>query len=160
MGLKASLLYSLQAGVNIFVLTLVMPALSYVFVKLSKCNDMAKDKRLLQINCACLILGSSTTFLADSPSSLIFGQIIFASGFGVFATTRSFLTDMVDPMHIGTLYMGVTTVVSGGMMIGGPIMAKSLQWGLQLGGMWMGMPFFLTAVMFTLALLAISAVIL
>lgn len=45
----------------------------------------------------------------------------------------------------------------GGLVIGSPMLAKTLQWGLQLGGIWVGLPFLLAAVLFTLALGAISA---
>ncbi|GMF73012.1 unnamed protein product [Aspergillus oryzae] len=82
---------------------------------------------------------------------------VFALGFAFSVTARSFLTGMVDPMHIGTVFTGVTTMLYGGLVIGSPMLAKTLQWGLQLGGIWVGLPFLLAAVLFTLALGAISA---
>ncbi|KAB8251033.1 major facilitator superfamily domain-containing protein [Aspergillus flavus] len=154
---KASLLVSLRAGVNLFVLAAIIPALSYILVKRFKLNDVVKDKRITQINGVCLIIGSFVMFLAASPGTLVFGQTVFALGFAFSVTARSFLTGMVDPMHIGTVFTGVTTMLYGGLVIGSPMLAKTLQWGLQLGGIWVGLPFLLAAVLFTLALGAISA---
>ncbi|KAJ5366109.1 hypothetical protein N7541_000050 [Penicillium brevicompactum] len=154
---KASLLISLRAGVNLFVLAAIIPALSYILVKRFKLNDVVKDKQITQINGVCLIIGSFVMFLAASPGTLVFGQTVFALGFAFSVTARSFLTGMVDPMHIGTVFTGVTTMLYGGLVIGSPMLAKTLQWGLQLGGIWVGLPFLLAAVLFTLALSAISA---
>lgn len=154
---KASLLVSLRAGVNLFVLAAVIPALSYILVKHLKLSDVVKDKRITQINGICLIIGSFVMFLAASPASLVFGQIVFALGFAFSVTARSFLTGMVDPMHIGTVFTGVTTMLYGGLMLGSPLLAKALQWGLQLGGIWVGLPFLLAVVFFAVALGSISA---
>ncbi|GAB1192629.1 hypothetical protein APSETT444_001822 [Aspergillus pseudonomiae] len=154
---KASLLVSLRAGVNLFVLAAIIPALSYILVKRFKLNDVVKDKRITQINGVCLIIGSFVMFLAASPGTLVFGQTVFALGFAFSVTARSFLTGMVDPMHIGIVFTGVTTMLYGGLVIGSPMLAKTLQWGLQLGGIWVGLPFLLAAVLFTLALGAITA---
>ncbi|KAE8418381.1 hypothetical protein BDV36DRAFT_308732 [Aspergillus pseudocaelatus] len=154
---KASLLVSLRAGVNLFVLAVVIPTLSYILVKRLKLSDVVKDKRITQINGICLIIGSFLMFLAASPGTLIFGQMVFALGFAFSVTARSFLTGMVDPLHVGTVFTGVTTMLYGGLVIGSPMLAKAFQWGLQLGGIWVGLPFLLAAVLFTIALGAVSA---
>ena len=149
---------SLRAGVNLFVLAAVIPALSYMMVQRLKFDDVVKDKRITQMNGVCLIIGSGIMFLAASHATLVFGQAVFALGFAFSVTARSFLTGMVDPMHIGTVFTGVTTMLYGGLVIGSPMLAKALQWGLQLGGFWVGLPFLLAAALFTLALGAISVV--
>ena len=135
----------------------MIPALSYVFVKHLRYGDVMKDKRITQVNGVCLIVGSGIIFLAASPPTLVLGQTIFALGFAFSVTARSFLTGMVDPMYLGTVYTGVTTMLYGGLVIGSPILAKTLQWGLQLGGFWVGLPFLFAAILFTLALGAVSA---
>ncbi|KAE8351280.1 major facilitator superfamily domain-containing protein [Aspergillus coremiiformis] len=154
---RASLLVSLRAGVNLFVLVAVIPALSYVLTKRLQYDDAVKDKRLTQINGVCLIVGSAIIFLAASPPALVFGQAIFALGVAFSVTARSFLTGMVDPRHLGAVYTAVTAMLYGGLVIGSPLLAQALQLGLQLGGTWVGLPFLLAAVLFTLALGAVSA---
>ncbi|KAI9368149.1 hypothetical protein BJX61DRAFT_537483 [Aspergillus egyptiacus] len=154
---KASLLVSLRAGVNLFVLVAVIPTLSHILVKRLNLNGVVKDKQITQMNALCLVLGSFLMFLAAAPETLVLGQTIFAFGFAFSVTARSFLAGMVDPAHIGAVFTGATTMLYAGLMIGGPMLAKMFQWGLQLGGIWVGLPFLLAALLFTLALGAISA---
>ncbi|KAE8380876.1 major facilitator superfamily domain-containing protein [Aspergillus bertholletiae] len=154
---KASWLVSLRAGVNLFVLVALIPALSHILVQRLKYDNVLKDKRLTQLNGVCLVVGSGIIFLAAAPPTLVFGQTIFALGFAFSVTARSFLTGLVDPSHLGVVYTAVTTMLYGGLVIGSPLLAATLQWGLQLGGVWMGLPFLLAAAFFMLALSAVSA---
>lgn len=105
----------------------------------------------------CLVIGSLLIFLSAHSFILILGQTFVALGFAFTVTARSFLTAMVDPRYMSLLYTSVTTVTYGGLIIGGPLLAAAFQWGLQLGSFWVGMPFLVTAILFSLATLAVAA---
>ncbi|KAJ5503320.1 MFS multidrug transporter [Penicillium fimorum] len=153
----ASYLISLRAGVNLLVLFTVVPALTRFLINQWRCRQTQADKYITSMSGLCLVIGSIFIFLAASPFALIIGQIFFAIGFAFTVTARSFLTAMVDQRHLGLLYTSVTAVTYAGFIVGGPLLASAFQWGLYLGGFWVGIPFLVTAILFLIATLAVSA---
>lgn len=103
-----------------------------------------------------MALGSFIIFLAPSPSFLIIGQILSAVGFAFIVTAHSFLTAMVDPQYLGLANTAVSATNSVGHMAGAPLLAGIFQWGLSLGGFWVGIPFLFIAVLLSIATLAVS----
>jgi MFS family permease len=156
---KASYLISLRAGVNLLVLTVIIPTLSGLFLGRLKMSPALKDKRLTQISGVLLVTGCMTIFLAVSPPILILGQVVFALGFAFSVTARSLVTSLVEQKLLGTIYTSISVLTYSGILVGGPLLASSFQWGMQLREeFWMGMPFVVAAGLFMLALIAVSAV--
>lgn len=50
-----------------------------------------------------------------------------------------------DPQNLGSMYSVVAIIVASGGVIAGPLLSQTFTWGLQLGGMWVGLPFFASA---------------
>ncbi|KAE8320124.1 major facilitator superfamily domain-containing protein [Aspergillus transmontanensis] len=153
---KASYLISVRSGINLVVLATLIPALKRLFTKIWRSRQTQSDKYITLISGLCLALGSFIIFLAPSPGVLILGQIISSIGFAFAVTAHSLLTAMVDPRHLGLANTGVTATNSVGHMAGGPLLASIFQWGLQMGGFWVGTPFLFTAVLLSIATLAVS----
>ena len=153
---QASILISLRAGVSLVVLATLMPMLSDFFVHSLKADLAVKDKRLTQVSGICLTLGSAVTFLAPSPILLIAGQIIFALGYAFGITARILVTSLVEQKHLGIVYAGISAMTYCGIFVGGPLLASSFSWGMQLGGVWSGLPFLISAGLFMLATVAIT----
>ncbi|RAQ41842.1 MFS multidrug transporter [Aspergillus flavus] len=153
---KASYLISLRSGINLVVLATLIPALKRLFTKIWRSRQAQSDKYITLISGLCLALGSFIIFLAASPGVLILGQIFSSIGFAFAVTAHSLLTAMVDPRHLGLANTGVTVTNSVGHMAGGPLLASIFQWGLQMGGFWVGTPFLFTAVLLSIATLAVS----
>lgn len=63
---------------------------------------------------------------------------------------------MVDPQYLGLVNTAVSATNSVGHMAGAPLLAGIFQWGLSLGGFWIGIPFLFTAVLLSIATLAVS----
>lgn len=64
---------------------------------------------------------------------------------------RSLLNNLVDPHHIGVLNSVIGVVEMLSIMIAAPTIFQSLRLGLNLGGLWIGLPF-----MWAAAIISIS----
>jgi len=62
-------------------------------------------------------------------------------GGGFAALVRSLLTSLVEPHHVGTLYNMIAVTEMVGFLFAGPLLSLSFRKGLELGGMWIGLPF-------------------
>jgi hypothetical protein len=152
---QASYLLPLRAGISLVVLFAILPRLTHLFVtKRGFCGPQS-DKFITVMSGASLVVGSSLIYAATHPRLLILGQVFIALGSAFTVTARSFITAMVEPQYLTLLYPSVITVTFLGFIVGGPIMAGALQWGLQVGGVWIGMPFLVTTVLSFMATLAV-----
>lgn len=114
------------------------------------------DKYITLISGTSLVIGSLLIFLSAHPSILILGQICIALGFAFTVTARSFLTAMVDSKYLSLVYTSVTTVSYAGLIVGGPLLAGAFQLGLQVGSFWVGIPFFVTAILFGVSTMVVA----
>ncbi|KAK2594401.1 hypothetical protein QQS21_007907 [Conoideocrella luteorostrata] len=153
---QASYLIALRAGVNMFVIVVLIPCISRYLISKRGFRQSQTDKYITVISGLWLLVGSIFIFLSGSPLVLILGQISFAFGLAFPVTARSFLTTMVDQRHLSLLYTSITAAEYGGVMIGGPLLAGAFQWGLNLGGFWVGMPFLVIAVLFAVCTISVS----
>ncbi|KAJ5627096.1 hypothetical protein N7528_004523 [Penicillium herquei] len=140
---KASLLISLRGSITLANFLVFMPALSFILTRHFHLEGKLKDLRLTQITSIFLAIGFIIIGKAISWAMLIVGIVILslAASFAVFC--RSFVTSLVPPDRVGTLYSSAAALTSFGMTISGPLLAYMLRWGLHLGPAWFGMPFLL-----------------
>lgn len=89
---------------------------------------------------------------APSPALITIGVTILAFGSGYDLTVRSLITSLVHQNHYATLYAVIALVTWFGILISGPLFAATFAKGLELGGMWMSLPFMMTGGLYTLAL--------
>ncbi|GAW18396.1 hypothetical protein ANO14919_078710 [Xylariales sp. No.14919] len=155
---KASLLLSLGAGLHLFVLMVLLPAISAFLLHRVGLHEMAKDKRLAQLSSSFLIVGSGLIYIAKSLPAMITGQIFSSLGYFFQIALRSFVTGMVDPNQLGALFTIVAVFTYIGSLVGAPFFAWAFKLGMQLGGLWVGMPFFIAGTSFGVALLVVSAI--
>ncbi|PMB73674.1 hypothetical protein BM221_001098 [Beauveria bassiana] len=154
---RASYLLPLRAGINLVVLFWVIPHLVRFFTQQRGLFQWQADKYVTLISGVCLAIGSVLIFLSADPLGLVLGQTFIALGFSFTVTARSFLTAMVEPRFMSLLYSGVTSVTYAGLIVGGPVFSTVFEWGLKLGGTWIGLPFLVAAVLFTVATLTTLA---
>ncbi|KAI0446910.1 MFS general substrate transporter [Xylaria telfairii] len=155
---KASLLLSLGAGLHLFVLMVLLPAISTFLLHRVGLHEMAKDKRLAQLSGGFLIAGSGLISIATSLSAMITGQVFFSMGYFFQIAIRSFVTGMVEPSQLGALFTIVAVFTYIGSLSGAPFFAWAFKLGMQLGGIWVGMPFFIAGTSFGVALLVVSII--
>ncbi|ATY60309.1 MFS multidrug [Cordyceps militaris] len=145
---KASYLLPLRAGINLVVLFYVVPKLLQYLTGKRGLVQWKADKYVTFISSVCLTIGSILIFLSSHPLGAVIGQSFIALGFTFTVTARSLLTAMVEPRYVSLLYTSVTSVTYAGLVVGGPVFAAAFQWGLKIGGIWIGMPFLVTTALF------------
>jgi hypothetical protein len=74
--------------------------------------------------------------------------VVFAAGGGMTALIRSLTNALVEEHHIGVLNSLIGFMEMAGLMVAGPILAKTLGLGFEWGGLWMGLPFMFSALLF------------
>lgn len=110
-------------------------------------TNMNRDLRLAQASVIFLPLGLFVMAIAGNISSMTTGLVIMTLGTGYSSLMRSLVTSIFERQHIARLYSAITVFEILGSMFSGPMLAGFFQWGMHLGGMWQGMPFFAAGLM-------------
>jgi hypothetical protein len=79
------------------------------------------------------------------------GLVVFAFNGGMAAVIHSLLSSLVEPHHFGTLNSLIGVLEMVGLMVAAPSLFQSLRLGLELGGAWIGLPFFIAAGMISVS---------
>ncbi|KAE8354466.1 major facilitator superfamily domain-containing protein [Aspergillus coremiiformis] len=153
---KASFLISLKGIIDLIALLLLLPAISHYLNRYL--SPAVRDLRITQGSAVILVIGFGTMAVATQPVLFAFGVSILALGWGFYSTLRSVATTLVAESQIGTLNTTIALVQGIGGMIAGPLLASAFRQGMTLGGSWQGLPYMASAILFSLAGLAISRV--
>jgi hypothetical protein len=73
-------------------------------------------------------------------------MITLAVGSGIRQLVISLLNSLVEPHHIGLLNGVMQVLNMTGLILAAEIMSESLSYGLKLGGLWIGLPFFIATI--------------
>lgn len=138
---------------NLLVLFALIPTASRYLRRMGMASPLV-DKYLTVTSGMLLVVGSLLIFLSVTPTSLIFGQTMLAAGLAFSVTGRSFLSNLVDPRYMSLLFTSVTAVSHVGLIVGGPLLAGVFKIGLDVGDVWIGLPFLVTAILFALGTIA------
>jgi hypothetical protein len=142
---KTAFLLSLRAGINIVLLLVILPSISYLLI--SKLHYTSKTKDLFLARSSIIFLTIGSLLIASSPtiSLTILGLSVWTLGTGFSSLTRSLITTLVDQQHVGRLYAAIAVVETVGGLIAGPTLAALYALGLKWKGDWVGLPYFLLA---------------
>ncbi|KAI0537873.1 major facilitator superfamily domain-containing protein [Xylaria digitata] len=151
---KASYLIALRAGINILVLFALIPGISSYFRRKGMPSSQV-DKYITIASGTLLVFGSVLIFSSSTPTSLVFGQTVTALGFAFTVTARSFMTTLASTQYMGLLSISITIASHGAIAVGGPFLAWTFHAGLNLGNIWIGMPFLVEAILFALGTIAV-----
>ncbi|KAJ5938157.1 MFS general substrate transporter [Penicillium verhagenii] len=147
---NSSLLISLRGIFALANFLLLMPAVSSILTKYFHLPSSLKDLRIAQGSSFISALGLFIIGTASSQAILIMGIVLVALGAPFAVSCRSFVTSLIRPDQMGTLYSSAAAVSSIGMMIAGPLLAYAFQLGLHLGPAWLGLPFVLAGAIYLL----------
>lgn len=67
---------------------------------------------------------------------------MFSTGAGFRQSIQSFMTGFVEPGQVSVLYTTISIVDGVGSLIAAPLLALTLSLGMKLGGIGIGLPFF------------------
>lgn len=81
------------------------------------------------------------------------GLVVYTCGAGFQAALMSLLASLWksnNMNNLGSMYSVVAMIMASGQAIAGPFLSQTFTWGLQLGGLWVGLPFFTSACICTI----------
>lgn len=148
---KAAILITIRSASTLLLLAVILPAISWLMVHKFKIHAMAKDLWLARVSGIVQTLGALLVAFSFSGPMLMFSLVVFAAGGGLTPVVRSLANALVEEHHVGILNSLVGFMDMTGMMIAGPILAKAMREGIRLGGPWIGLPFMISALLFTIS---------
>ncbi|KAL2133861.1 hypothetical protein VTI74DRAFT_1533 [Chaetomium olivicolor] len=147
----ASMVLTIRNAGSLVTLLAVLPAASWLGVQRLGMTAVAKDLWISRWSGVVQIVGSLLIAAAVDGWLFSIGLVWLALGSGMSASIRSLLNTLVEEHHVGTVNSLVGFMEGLGMTIAGPLLAKSLSVGLNLGGGWIGLPFLTGAIFFTMS---------
>lgn len=144
----------MSLGLNI----ILLPGLDSYLRTQRNMPGPAKDLRLSQGSCLLLLVGNLMIALSPYPGAMLAGVTLTALGSSFSLTLRSYATSFVSPSQIGTLYTGITVVISAGLLISGPILYSLFRWGMGLDNFWLGLPYIFVSLLYLLSGVAIFSI--
>lgn len=147
----ASMVLSIRNAGSLVMLLAILPALSWLCLQRWGMTGMAKDLWIARCSGVVQIIGSLIVAGAVNGSLFSTGLVWLALGSGMSSSIRSLLNTLVEEHHVGTVNSLVGFMEGLGVIIAGPLLAKSLSIGLHLGGGWIGLPFITGALFFTVS---------
>ncbi|PYH87449.1 MFS general substrate transporter [Aspergillus ellipticus CBS 707.79] len=147
---NSSLLISLRGTITLANFLLLMPALSVLLTRYSHLHGKLKDLRVAQASSVISALGLFVIATAASQAVLLLGIVLLSLGAAFNVSCRSFVTSLVRPDRVGTLYSSAASIQALGTMVSGPLFAYAFRWGLHLGPAWLGLPFLLASAVYLL----------
>jgi MFS transporter, PCFT/HCP family, solute carrier family 46 (folate transporter), member 1 len=139
---KTGYLLALRGAVSIFMLLVALPVLSKLLLSPPIRMTVAKkDLALAQFSLLAITIGAALLGGSNVPT-VISGVVIITLGDGLSPLCRSLATSFVDSRHTSSLYVLIGVVETIGMIYAGPALAWLFTIGLELKGVWLGMPYF------------------
>jgi MFS family permease len=152
---KAAILVTVRSASTLLLLTVILPAISWMCVNSFKMTSVAKDLWLARISGIVQTLGALLVAFSVNGAMLLGSLVVFAGGGGLTSLIRSLANSLVEEHHVGVLNSLVGFLDMVGMMIAGPILAEAMKLGLKWQGLWMGLPFMVSAFLFAISTLIV-----
>lgn len=108
---------------------------------------MKRDLFLARASIVVFIAGSLLTALAGVPWLFLIAMVITNIGVGVTSLCRALLNAVVEPHTVATLNTTMSTMETLVGFLGAPVMGWLLSRGMELGGVWMGLPYLATTLL-------------
>ncbi|KAK3693676.1 major facilitator superfamily domain-containing protein [Podospora appendiculata] len=152
---QAAFVLTVLSATSLVTLLALLPAAGWLCISYLDMSSLSKDIWLARISGIIQIMGCLIIALAGNGHVLFVGLVWFGLGSGLPALIRSLVNSMVEEHHIGIANTLVGFMETIGLMIAGPILAESLTLGSALGGVWVGLPFLVAAMLFSVATLIV-----
>ncbi|XWW96938.1 hypothetical protein V2A60_004918 [Cordyceps javanica] len=155
---ETSFLASIKGIVSIVLTAVVLPAISQVLLARFKLPPIIKDWWMTIGSLCMVVLGSACLTAAGSSTIFIASLVILQLGGGYEFAFRSMTSEMVDPSHIAMLFTAYSVFILLSEVGAGPILAAIFKQGLDVGGKWMALPFFVATILFCITLIITCSV--
>lgn len=154
-GLKISqgaTFYTETAIINIILFLFIIPRATAHLTKNHSIDPQSIDRTLVRASLSLLCIGSLLIGLLPSRQTLPIGICIFAAGFGSRVSALSLISYWIPSESKATLYAAIAVLENLGHAIGDPSMQQLFATALELPSHWLALPFYVTALLYALAL--------
>jgi MFS family permease len=141
----ATVLLSVRSGLIMLLCLFLLPAINHLFRKHWNIPPKRSDLLLSRFSCLAMALGFLLIALAPSIPLLVAAMVVNTFGWGLILFLRSLIISLVEPHHIARVNTFVGIFDTAGLMIGSPGLAWLFEKGVEIGGMWIGLPFLVCA---------------
>jgi MFS family permease len=141
---KAAYLLTFRAATNLVAVAVFLPALNWFLLKYLRLPSHWADLWIARGSVMMQTVSFFVMGIAGYPALLIFGLLIYNMGTGYNAALRSVAIHTVGGQSspdIGKLMSTIAISEAIGAMFAGPFLSQLLQWGMDLGSAWLGLPF-------------------
>ncbi|OQO08409.1 hypothetical protein B0A48_06279 [Cryoendolithus antarcticus] len=157
---QATLVLTTRSLINFVFLFLLLPAVAKLLTVRYGLSAQRKDLYLARGSLVLTAVGWTMIGLAPTVPAVFVAIIISSLGYGWPLLLRSFLASLVPTHYLARVFSIISVVDSVGLMVGAPLMAGLFNKGLDIGGMGIGLPFYMlgaacavtTAVVFVVGL--------
>lgn len=125
----------------------LLPISSSILTRRFRFDSISRDLYLARASIVVFIAGSLLTALAGVPWLFICAMVITNIGVGVSSLCRALLNAVVEPHTVATLNTTMSTMETLVGFLGAPVMGWLLSRGMELGGVWMGLPYLATTLL-------------
>ncbi|KAJ9211946.1 hypothetical protein DTO166G4_6474 [Paecilomyces variotii] len=155
---RANLLTSLKSILTVVLFVAGLPAVSWYLMKYRGVDSRQKDLILTKSSIVCLLVGTLGIGLSPTAPLMITCLVIQTLGQGFVYATRSIITTMIQRDQTARLYTIIEIIQALGMILASPIITAFFQWGLKLGGFWVGLAWMVGTILFVIVAWAIWSV--
>lgn len=137
-------LLSFRAATNLVAVAVVLPLVNWFLFKYLRMSAHRTDLWIARCSIGLSTVSMFVIGFAAYPALLVFGLLIYNMGTGFSAAMRSVAVHVVGGQaspDVGKLMSTIAIFENISMMVGGPLLSQMFQWGMDLGKVWLGLPF-------------------
>ncbi|PWY76005.1 MFS general substrate transporter [Aspergillus sclerotioniger CBS 115572] len=142
---KTSYMLSFRALAQLLQFILILPWIDRTMRKRFETRPKEKDLYLSRFSITIMTIGFAALGLAPTVGLSMLGIAIYTVGSGFSTFSRSLISSLMDPTMMGVLYSTLAIMETIGSLLAGPSMAWAFRLGMNLGGVWLGMPYLISA---------------
>ncbi|OQO13020.1 hypothetical protein B0A48_02484 [Cryoendolithus antarcticus] len=139
---QATLVITTKSLVNFVFLFLLLPFVAKLLTTRYGLSAQRKDLYMSRGSLILTAIGWTMIGLAPTVPAVMVAIVISSLGYGWPLLLRSFLASLVPTHYLARVYSIISVMDSVGLMLGAPFMAALFNKGLDIGGMGIGLPFF------------------
>lgn len=148
---KTALLLSFRATTNLLSTAVLISGMNYILLNYIRIQPRRADVWLARASIILLALSFFIMGVAFTPVLLIISLLIYNLGTGYASVMRSIAIHVLGGQSspdIGKLMSLLAITENIGLLISGPLVNKMLQWGMNIGPAWLGLPFLGVSVLY------------
>jgi hypothetical protein len=142
---RATVLISIRSGLVMLLCLIILPAVNHLFRKRLGFGPRRSDLLLSRASTIAMAVGFLLIAFAPSIPLLITAMVVQTFGWGLTLFLRSLMTSLVESHHVARLNTAVGVFDTVGLMVGSPLLAFLFEKGVEVGGLWLGLPFLVCA---------------